>query len=126
MLNPFIQIQLFQYIQHIDVNYMMYYNYIIMKTLQLTSDNDSVIRTQITLTQNIKKLVEDHARDQGESLSEYLRKAAMVRLLVENNDQIDLKKLAGRVIGSVDLKKHPEWRNEKEVQKWVRNLRSEW
>ena len=97
-----------------------------MKSLQLISDNDSSVRTQITLTKNIKKLIEKHARTTGESLSEYLRKAAMVRLLIENKDQNQLKKLAERVIGSVDLKKHPEWKNEKVVQKWVRKLRSEW
>lgn len=97
-----------------------------MKQLPYISRDDSSVRTQITLTKNIKKLIEKHAQTTGESLSEYLRKAAMVRLLVENKDQNQLKKVADRVIGSVDLNIHPEWKNEKAVQKWVRKLRSEW
>ena len=90
-----------------------------MKNLPLISDDDYAVRTQITLTKNIKKLVNKHARTTGESLSEYLRKAALVRILVESKDINDLKKLANRVVGSVDLKRHPEWRNEKEIQKWI-------
>ena len=105
---------------------MMYYNYIIMKHLQLLSDLDNAVRTQITLTKTIKRLVENHARTQGESLSEYLRKAALIRLLVENKNKKDLKKLANRMIGSVNLNNHPEWKNEKELQKWLKKLRQEW
>lgn len=104
----------------------MYYNYIILNSLNLISKDDKAVRTQITLTKNIKKLIEKHARSTGESLSEYLRKGALIRLLLENRDKDYLKKLADRIIGSVDLNKHPEWKTEKDVQKWVRKFRSEW
>jgi len=88
----------------------------------LTGDDKSV-RTQITLTEQLKILVEGMAQEKGESLSEYLRKAAMVRLLVEEDKKQDLEKIALRAVGSLDLKKHPEWKTQKKVYKWVRKIR---
>jgi len=90
----------------------------------LTGDDKSV-RTQITLTEQLKILVEGMAQEKGESLSEYLRKAAMVRLLVEEDKKQDLEKIALRAVGSLDLKKHPEWNTQKKVYRWVRKIREE-
>jgi len=96
-----------------------------MLKIQRLSSDDKSVRTQITLTEQLKILVEGIAREKGESLSEYLRKAAMIRLLVEENEKQDLEKIALRAVGSVDLKKHPEWNTPKKVYDWVRKIREE-
>ncbi|OGK26239.1 hypothetical protein A2954_03480 [Candidatus Roizmanbacteria bacterium RIFCSPLOWO2_01_FULL_37_12] len=97
-----------------------------MKIVRLLSSDDKVIRTQISLTTVLKKLIEDKASLRGESLSEYLRKAAMLKILLEEDEKEELEKLTDMVIGSVNLKKHPYWSTPKKVRSWVRNLRSEW
>ena len=97
-----------------------------MRNIQLVSENDKTVRTQITLTKNLKKLVEKYARDRGESLSEYLRKAAALRVLVEEEEARELDEMASRLIGSLDLKKYPEWGTYQKVQKWARKVRQEW
>lgn len=97
-----------------------------MGTVPLIGENDKAVRTQITLTKRLKKLVEKYAQDRGESLSEYLRKAASLRVLVEEKEEKELEEIASRLIGSLDLKKHPEWGSRQKVRKWVRRVRSEW
>lgn len=104
---------------------MMYYYYI-MITIQTLSSNDKTVRTQITLTRNIKKIVEETANQVGESLSEYLRKAAVIRLLVEQKMSDDRDVLAKMVIGSTKNINNPAWKNKKEIYKWSRKIREEW
>ena len=101
------------------------YDYYIMKVVNLISKNDQTVRTQVTLTKDLKRLVEKQAQERGESLSEYLRKAAMVRLLLDEKNMESRESLANRVIGSVSLKNHPKWKNKKKVQKWLREIRQE-
>ena len=96
-----------------------------MINIQTLSGNDKSVRTQITLTEQLKILVEGMAQEKGESLSEYLRKAAMVRLLVEEDKKQDLEKIALRAVRSLDLKKHPEWNTQKKVYRWARKIREE-
>ena len=96
-----------------------------MINIQTLSSDDKSVRTQITLTEQLKLLVEEMARQNGESLSEYLRKAAVIRLLVEETEKENLASLAKKVIGSINLDNHPEWKNKNDVYKWVRNLREE-
>ena len=96
-----------------------------MLNIQKLSSDDKSVRTQITLTEQLKILVEGMAQEKGESLSEYLRKAAMLRLLVEEDRKQGLEKIALRAVGSVDLKKHPEWNTREKVYRWVRKIREE-
>ena len=96
-----------------------------MINIQTLSSDDKSVRTQITLTEQLKILVEGMAQEKGESLSEYLRKAAMLRLLVEEDRKQGLEKIALRAVGSVDLKKHPEWNTREKVYRWVRKIREE-
>ena len=96
-----------------------------MRMLTLTQ-SDKAVRTQITLTKKIKQIIEKEASKKGESLSEYLRKAGLLRVIVEREEEKDMKKLAQQIVGSVDLKKHPEWRNKKKITKWLRGLREKW
>jgi len=97
-----------------------------MLSLNLMNQNDQTIRTQITLTAGLKKLIEDSAKKKRQSLSEYLRRAALLNLLIDRGEEEDLDKLADRVVGSVDLENHSEWKNKKSINKWLKNLRSEW
>lgn len=86
----------------------------------------ATIRTQISLTPDIKKAIEAKKRLTGESLSAYLRKAALMRLMKEEDEKKELELLAKSVVGSISLASHPEWRTKKKVQAWVRKLRNEW
>lgn len=96
-----------------------------MINIQTLTSSDKPVRTQITLTEQLKILVEAIAQEKGESLSEYLRKAAIVRLLVEETEKENLVNLAKRVIGSLNLDNHPEWKSRSNIQKWIRNIREE-
>lgn len=88
--------------------------------------DDISVRMQITLTKKIKELIEEKAAAMGISVSEYLRRAALVVATIDDQNQEDLSLLAKKVIGSVDGKKHPEWKNKKAVIKWQKDIRSEW
>lgn len=97
-----------------------------MRTVGKLSDDDKVVRTQITLTEKLKKLIQERTILKNESLSEYLRRGALLLLLLEKKDKSELEYLANLVIGSVDLKKHPYWSSPQKVRSWVRQLRREW
>lgn len=97
-----------------------------MTSIQLITEHDKTVRTQITLTSTLKRLIEKQIGLKGESLSEYLRRAAIIRLILDQDEKEDLKTLADKVIGSVKLKDHPEWTSKNKLQKWVKNLRNEW
>ena len=53
-----------------------------MRNITLLSDDDKVVRTQITLTENLKKLIEERTVLKNESLSGYLRRAALLLLFL--------------------------------------------
>lgn len=97
-----------------------------MKNVPMLSDSDRVVRTQITLTEKLKKLIEERTALKKESLSEYLRRAALILLLVEEKEKTELEDLANLIIGSVDDQKNPQWKSFAQVKKWVRTLRKEW
>lgn len=97
-----------------------------MRAIPYITGNDKTIRTQITLTTKLKKAIEEKAAQSGQSLSEYLRRAASLSLLLDEQEKENLTALANKTIGSVDLKKHPEWQTSTKIKKWVRKLRSEW
>lgn len=97
-----------------------------MKTVDLLSPSDKTVRTQITLTEELKDLVEEDAAIKGQSLSEYLRRAASLTLLLNSHNKPTGEELAKRLIGSIDLKKHPEWSTRQKINKWVRDQRAEW
>lgn len=87
----------------------------------------STIRTQISLTAEIKRAIEAKKRLTGESMSEYLRKAALIRLASESEEEKELKMIAKNFVGAGRFRKtHPVWKNKKSINKWLRDLRSEW
>lgn len=104
---------------------MMYYDYIMIQIQKLSPD-DKTVRTQITLTQSIKKAVEDIASDRGESLSEFLRKAALISIMLEKDKKESLSNLAKRVVGSLKNSSNPNWKDKESIYKWSRQIREEW
>lgn len=99
-----------------------------MENLQnILQDHQTNIRTQISLTRAIKKAVEVKARLLGESLSGYLRKAALIRLASEEEEEKELKALARNFVGGSSWdKNHINWTTKKSVKKWNRKVRGEW
>jgi len=83
------------------------------------------LRTQILLPVDLRQMIDWDRQQRNESLSEYLRKAAQLRLAKERKRKVDLKQLAGQVIGGLDLSKYPEWINRKAVGQWQKELRRE-
>lgn len=95
-------------------------------TLSLETTGDEIVRTQITLTKTIKSVIEQKSAMLGISMSEYLRRAALVTALVDSEKEQDRTKLASAVLGSVNLQNHPEWKNKTSLKRWIRSLRNEW
>lgn len=105
---------------------VMYDSYI-MKLTSLLEENQPNLRTQITLTTPLKRVLEAKKRLLGESLSEYLRKAAVLRLLAEDEENRDLKVLAESFTRSRPWKKqHLSWKRKEAVRNWQKKLRAEW
>jgi len=97
-----------------------------MINAQLLDQDDKSIRTQITLTEKLKARIQQNARKKNQSLSEYLRRAALLQLKVDQKDKESLEEVANKVFGSLDLKKHPEWSTMNKVIKWQKAMRAEW
>lgn len=96
-------------------------------THQLLADTDTSIRTQISLTRAIKRAIEAKGKLLGESLSEYLRKAAVIRIMAEEEEERELLMAANNFIGSSKWKNsHPNWKNKVAVSAWQKKIRSEW
>lgn len=78
------------------------------------------------LTPLLKRVIEAKSRLMGESLSAYLRKAAVLRLMAEDVEKQELASLAESVVGSVKARNHSEWSSKAKVRGWVRKLREDW
>lgn len=93
----------------------------------MLQDHQANIRTQISLTRAIKKAIEIKARLLGESLSEYLRKAALIRLASEEEEEKELKTLARNFVGGSSwVKNHTNWATKKSAKPWSKKIRNEW
>ena len=82
------------------------------------------IRTQISLSPELKKLIETRGAVLNEGLSEYLRRAAVLRMAVEDVERNDLKLIAQTVVGSIPKSKSG-WKNVKNISEWQRKLRKD-
>ena len=93
----------------------------------LLRDQETTVRTQISLTRTIKRAVELKGKLLGESLSEYLRKAAVIRILAEEEEDKELQLVINNFVGAGKWEKtHPNWKSKAAVKAWRKNIRSEW
>ncbi|MBI5357090.1 hypothetical protein HZB78_05800 [Candidatus Collierbacteria bacterium] len=82
------------------------------------------IRTQISLSPELRKLIEMRGAVLNEGLSEYLRRAAVLRMAVDDVERNDLKLIAQTVVGSIPKFKSG-WKNVKNIGEWQRKSRKD-
>lgn len=75
-----------------------------------------MLRTQIYLPEELRKEIDNHRAQTGESLSDYLREAARERTKKHKEKAVDLKKLASDVAGSSK-------RSGSEAEIWIKEIR---
>lgn len=75
-------------------------------------------RTQIYLPEDLRREIDKNRRESGESLAEYMRKAAKKRIEEDQKKKADLKKLADEVIGSLKI-------SQKEAEEWIEEIRED-
>ena len=80
------------------------------------------IRTQIYLPEDLRQEIDRQRRQTGESLAQYLRKAAEQRLKVGKKKKAKLKKLAD-LLGSVS-KEESGWKGIN-IMEWQREIRKD-
>ncbi|MBU0569480.1 hypothetical protein KKB40_01715 [Patescibacteria group bacterium] len=83
--------------------------------------SNTLLRTQIYLPQDLRREIDRQRDTTGESLVEYLRKAAEVRIKKDRKKRFDLRKLADDVVGSV---KKGGWTGIN-VENWQRKIRED-
>lgn len=76
------------------------------------------IRTQIYLPEDLRQQIDRDRSKSGESLAQYLRKAAEQRLEKQRTEKADLKKLADEVIGSLKI-------SQVEAEEWIKEIRED-
>lgn len=81
-------------------------------------------RTQISLSPELKQLIEIKGSILKESLSEYLRKSAILRMVLEDVEKKDLSLIAEAVVGKV-RRKESGWKDIKDVSSWQRKIRED-
>lgn len=79
-------------------------------------------RTQISLSDDIKHRIEQRATLNNESLSEYIRKSALIRMALEDTEKNALKLVANAVIGKVQ-KQNSGWATTTNIADWQRKER---
>ena len=83
------------------------------------------LRTQILIPADLREKIDKHRMQKNESLSEYLRRAAKLRLQKTRDRNTDLETISNKVIGKLDLKKYPQWRDYNKIIIWQKSLRKD-
>jgi len=92
---------------------------------RLLSDKQYSERTQISLSPTLRRVIDIRCQLYGESLAGYLRKAAIMRILAEEEKK-EARLLAMRnFVGGGDKKAHPEWSTPQKIDGWQRKIRRE-
>lgn len=78
-------------------------------------------RTQIYLPEELRQEIDRNRHESGESLAEYVRKAAKDRVEKDKKQKVDLKKLAEEVTSGV---KNSGWEGI-DINKWQREIRKD-
>ena len=98
-----------------------------MITTQQQTEKDSrySLRTQISLSPNLRRLIEQKRAPLGESLSEYIRKAIAIRARNEESTEEVRMKAIKAFIGSGSKKSYPHWNTDKKIRNWQRMMRQD-
>ena len=83
------------------------------------------VRTQISLSPNLKKIVARKTAINKESMSEYIRKAIETRIKSEESDDEERMKAVKAFVGSGKAKNYPEWSSKKKIIQWQREMRED-
>lgn len=92
---------------------------------KIKNDKKYSERTQISLSPTLKRIIETKKKLKGESLAEYIRNAIKLRIIIDIKDNNARKNAAESFVGSGNPKKHPEWKNDRDILNWQRKLRAE-
>lgn len=95
------------------------------------SQEPASIHTQIGLTPSLYQAAKQYSSLYDISLSELIRRSLKLKLRSEADKNTlrrrELKKLAKYFVGSGSWSKsHPYWSSPRAVEKWLRDIRSEW
>lgn len=92
---------------------------------EVLADKNYSLRTQISLSPTLRRVIEAKRKIYGETLAEYIRKATILRIFAEAQEKEERQKLAEATIGSIPKDKYPEWSTTKKVIAWQKKLRRE-
>lgn len=81
-------------------------------------------RTQIYLPKDLREEIDKQRQETGESLAEFLRKAAEEKIAKNKKKKVDLKKLADEFIGSSKRGKGG-WGDIENTYEYIRKMRQE-
>lgn len=95
------------------------------KLQEILDDTNYSLRTQISLSPTLRGHIEAKRKIYGESLAEYIRKAAILRILAEEKERDERRKLAQTLTGSISKNKYKEWSTITKIIKWQRKLRAD-
>ena len=83
------------------------------------------VRTQISLSPSLRKLVAKKTAVNKESMSEYIRKAIEIRIKSEESNDEARMKAVRAFVGAGNRKTHPHWNTDKKIRDWQRMLRKD-
>ena len=92
---------------------------------EILDDTNYSLRTQISLSSTLRGYIEVKRKIYGESLAEYMRKAAILRILTEEKEHDERRKLAQTLTGSISKNKYKDWSSITKIVKWQSKLRSD-
>lgn len=92
---------------------------------KLLADKSYSERTQISLSPTLRRVIDARRRLYGESLAEYLRKSAILRILAEEEEKEARLQAIRSFVGAGSKKDHPEWSTSKKIDEWQRKIRRE-
>jgi len=94
-------------------------------TTQKQSDSLYSERTQISLSPEMRRIIEKKRMSSGESMSEYIRKAIIIRVKNEQFTEKDRMRAINAFVGAGKGKYHPHWSNKSKIIKWQREMRQD-
>ena len=94
-------------------------------TQQIQNDSKYSVRTQISLSPKLRKLVAKKTSINKESMSEYIRKAIEIRIKAEEADDEKGMDAVRAFVGAGKGKNYPEWSSKEKIIKWQREMRED-